>query len=127
MNLKKKTLEMKNWAVIGARIDKNTMGYKIPEVMKRKGYNVYSVNPKYESVDGEQFYSSILDIEVDIDCVDMIVNPKISIDLLEDIKEAGVKYVWFQPGTYNDEVLKKAEELGLEYVKDCIYAALRSL
>lgn len=126
MNLKKKTLDMKSWAIIGARPDKDTMGYKIPEIMRQNGYNVYSVNPKYESIDGEIFYSSILDIDEEIDCVDMIVNPKIAIDLLEDIKEAGVKYIWFQPGTYDDEVIEKAERLGIEYLKDCVYAALRS-
>lgn len=58
----------------------------------------------------------------------MVVAPRISIDVLDEIKNKGVEFVFFQPGSYNEEVLKKADELGLSYiVEDCIYATLKAM
>jgi hypothetical protein len=58
----------------------------------------------------------------------MVVSPKISLTTLEEAKELGIEYIFFQPGTYNDEVIEKAKELGFKYLtKDCIYATLRNM
>jgi uncharacterized protein len=119
-----KMLKEKKWAVIGAKEEKDTIGWKIPDILKRNGYTVYKVNPKYSTLDGEKSYSSIKEIEEDIDCVDIIVNPKIAVTLLKDIRDKGVKYVCFQPGTFDKTVKERAEELGLNYVRGCVYAAL---
>ena len=56
----------------------------------------------------------------------MVVAPRHSINSLEEAKELGIEYIFFQPGSYNDEVVEKAEELGLKYViNDCVYAILK--
>lgn len=56
----------------------------------------------------------------------MVVSPKIAIPTLEEASAAGIEYIWFQPGTYNDEVIEKAKELGFKILyDDCVYKELR--
>lgn len=124
MTLKEKTVEMKNWAVVGASNNKSKFGYKIVKVLKDKGYNVYPVNPKLESLEGLKCYDSITDIDTDIDVVDMVVNPKIGISVIKEIKEKGIKYVWLQPGTRSKEIKEYANDAGISIIEDCIYATL---
>ena len=123
--LKEKMMNSKTWAVVGVTKKKERYGYKIWKILKEHDYTVYGVSPNYEDLEGDKLYKKVSDIPDKVDVVDMVVSPKIGIDLLEGIKEAGVRYVFFQPGTHDEKIIKKAEELDLEYLIDCVYATLR--
>lgn len=125
--LKEKMMESKSWAVVGATQKKDRYGYKIYKILKDHDYKVYGVSPNYDELEGDKLYKSISDLPEKVDVVDMVVLPKIGMNILEEVKDAGIRYVFFQPGTYNDEILKKADELNLEYLTDdCVYATLRN-
>lgn len=118
-------LEKKIWAVVGASQHKKNFGYKIYKTLKRFGYEVYPVNPGCDIIDGDKVYPRIGDLPVVPECIDMVVKPEIGIRLLDSFKKTGISYVWFQPGTINDEIIKKAEEMGFEAVTEgCVMAEL---
>lgn len=126
-DLKEKMMKSKTWAVVGVTQKKERFGYKIWKILKDHGYKVYGVSPNYDELEGDKLYKSISDLPEKVDVVDMVVSPKIGIDILDKIKEAGIRYVFFQPGTYNEEIIKKTEELELEYLTDdCVYATLKN-
>lgn len=126
MDIKQEMLDKKNWAVVGVTAKKEKWGYKIFDILKKNDYKTYGISPNYDEIEGEKVYNSLRDLPVKVDVIDMVVSPKISINILDEAKELGIDYIFFQPGTYNDEVVKKAEELGLKYlVGDCIYAILK--
>lgn len=119
-------ISLKNWVVIGATDDKSKFGYKILKKLKDKGYNVCGINPKYKEIEGIKIYSNINEIKENIDVANIIVNPNIAITMLEDIKNKGIKNVWFQPGSFNDEVLEKAKSLGLNIeASHCAFVELQ--
>jgi len=123
--VKKEMLDLKKWAVIGVTDDNSKYGYKIFNKLNEKGYTVYGVNPKYDEINGAKIYDSVKDVPEKVDCISMVVNPKLSSKALDDIAELGIKYVWFQPGTFDEDVLDKAESLGLDIVYyDCVYVDL---
>ena len=124
MNLIKKTIKMKNWAVVGATTKESRYGYKIVKKLSENNYNVYPVNPKFEKVNGLKCSADLNSIQEEIDVVDMVVNPKQGIKVMEEIKELGIKYVWLQPGTRSQEIRDFAAENGIEIIEDCIYARL---
>lgn len=119
-----KMVELKNWAVVGARSDESTFGYKIPMRMLEHGYNVYMVNPKLDEIEDHRVYKKLSDIEEKIDVVDVVVNPKVAISVLDEAKAMGIENIFFQPGTYTAETLEYADKLGLNYVTNCIYKIL---
>lgn len=125
---KKEMLQKKVWAVVGATPDTEKFGYKIFKKLKEHGYKVYAVNPKYEEIEGNKVYNSLKDLPEVPECIDMVVNPKVSNVILDEIKELDIAYVWFQPGTFDEYTIEKAEEYKLNIVYyDCVLVALDKL
>lgn len=123
--VKKEMLSKKVWAVIGATPDFEKFGYKIYKKLKDHGYIVYGINPKYESIEGDKLYSSLKDLPEKPECIDMVVNPKVTKSTLAEIEDLGIEYVWFQPGTFDEDVINtaKAKDLKIVY-HDCVLVAL---
>lgn len=123
--LKQEMLNKKVWAVVGATSNKEKFGYKIYKKLKDRGYQVYPINPGYDEIDGDKCYKSISELPVKPDCVDIVVSPKISNKVVEEIVDEGIEYVWFQPGTFTEETIELAETKGLKFVYyDCVLVAL---
>lgn len=117
-------LEEKHWAVIGASENVESYGHKIYKKLKAHDYVVYPVTPSYETVDGDKAYSSLLEIEGPIDVAEFVVNPRVGIKVLDACHQKGIKKVWLQPGTVSDELLEKAESLGIETLQACVLVVL---
>jgi len=120
-------LKLKHWAVLGATNNQDKYGYKIVKELKDRGYIVYPVNPKYETICDLKCFDSIEDLPNDVEVVDIIVNRAIVVKSLKKIKEIGIEKVWFQPNTYNPEIVKLADSLNLDCVyRFCVYAELKN-
>jgi len=126
VKIKEEMLEKKVWLVVGVTGKKDRFGYKIWKTLKEYDYETYGVSPNYEELEGDKIYASIKDLPKKIDVLDMVVSPKIAMNVLDEAKEAGIEYIWFQPGTYNNEVLAKAKEMEFKILyDDCVYATLK--
>lgn len=117
--LRRNILNEKTWAVVGASVNKQKFGYKVLKRLMEEGYKVYPVNPNYEEIDGIKCYPSLRDLPELPGAVSVIVPPAAGLAVLEEAAELGIKKLWFQPGAECDEILKKAEKLGLELIYDC--------
>lgn len=123
--IKDEMMQKKTWALVGVTEDKTKFGYKIFKKLMEKGYTVYGVNPKYEEIEGQKIYKSISDLPEKVECINVVVSPKISMNVLDEIIKNNINYVWFQPGAFDEEVLNKAKGSGLEVVYfDCLYVEL---
>ncbi|MBS3810229.1 MAG: CoA-binding protein [Halanaerobiales bacterium] len=125
MTIKKETLKMKNWAVVGATDKKDKYGYKIVKALDENGYNVFPINPSLNKIEGIKTYDNLSSVEEKIDVVDMVVNPQIGKLIMKEINELKIKYVWLQPGTRSDEIREYAEDNDIKLVESCIYATLQ--
>jgi predicted CoA-binding protein len=124
MSLSQEMLKMKTWAVVGASTKKDKFGYKLYKKLKDHGYQVYPVNPGYDTIDGDKCYHSLSELPETPDVIDMVVNPRIGMNIIEEAAQLGIKYIWLQPGTHNEEIVQSIEEKGMQYVKDCVLVAL---
>lgn len=118
-------LEKKIWAVVGANQNPEKYGNMIYKKLKIRGYEVYAVNPIYDMVEGEICYKDLSSLPKLPKVINMVVTPKRSKLILEEAAKLGIKYIWFQPGTYDDEVWELAKKLGLEAVQACALVATR--
>lgn len=125
MTLKDEMFKEEVWAVIGITDKTERFGYKIPKLLEEKNYKVYGVNPKLDELEGIKVYKNLSQVPEKIDVINMIVNPKFAKTYLEEAKELGIKNVFFQPGSYQEETIEYAKELGFNIVTDCVYASLR--
>lgn len=126
--IKEEMLRKKTWAVVGVTANKEKYGYKIWEKLKSHGYETYGVNPNYKEIQGEKIYPSLMELPKKVDVIDLVVPPKISIHTLDEAKELGIEYIWFQPGTFDNNVIEKAKDLGFKILfNDCVLATLIKL
>ena len=122
---KKEMLTKKVWAVVGVTLRKEKFGYKIWRKLKDNGYEVYPVNPKYDEIDGEKCYKDLKELPKIPEVVNLVVPPKISSNNIDLADELGIEYLWFQPGTADEEVINKTEEMNKKIVfHDCVLVAL---
>jgi len=107
-------------AVIGASRDRGKYGNKSVRAHLQQGYEVFPVNPNAEAVEGLHAYSSISKIPVArLDRVSVYVPAEIGITLLEEIRDKAPQEVWLNPGSESDELLQKADALGLNVIQAC--------
>lgn len=111
----------RKWAVVGVSDDREKYGNKIYRDLRNAGYQVFAINPKLETVEGDPCYASIKDLPETPDVVDLVVPPQVSSKVVDDCLSAGIKRIWFQPGSESEEAVQKAEQGGMEVVYDaCI-------
>ncbi|EQB90340.1 putative CoA-binding protein [Clostridium punense] len=121
-------LKFKTWALLGATPDESRFGYKILRRLDEKGYTVYGINPKYEEIAGMRIYHSVEELPQGVEAINIIVNPKVALNSLEAIRAAGIENLWFQPGSYDEEVIRKAKEMGFRVEHDqCLFVELGRL
>lgn len=123
--LEETMLEKKIWAVIGANQDTEKYGNMIYRKLKNRGYEVYPVNPMYDLIEGDKCYKNLSELPVKPEVIDMVVSPKRGRSFIQEAANLGIKYIWLQPGTYDDELLSQINDLGLQSVKACVLVALR--
>ena len=124
--LMKEMLSKKVWAVIGATPNIDKIGYKIVKRLLAHEYEVYCINPNYEEIEGLKCYKDISNLPVVPDCVDFVVPPKVTKKTIEQLDPKKIKYLWLQPGSYDQETAKFAEENGFNVVHDgaCVMMAV---
>lgn len=123
--LEKEMLVKKIWAVVGANQNPEKYGNMIYKKLKLRGYTVYAVNPMYEEVDGDKCYKDLSALPIIPEVINMVVAPERGKVILQEAAKLNIKYIWFQPGTTNDEILELAEKLGLISVQACVLVATR--
>jgi len=123
--LEEEMLEKKIWAVVGANQEPEKYGNMIYRKLKKRGYEVYAVNPMYDTIEGDVCYKDITSLPVLPEVINMVVSPKRGKAYLEEAAKLGIKYIWLQPGTHDDVLTKQIEELGIQSVKACVLVATR--
>lgn len=123
--LEEKMLEKKVWAVVGANRDPEKYGNMIYRKLKVRGYEVYAVNPMYETIEGDRCYKDLASLPKLPEVIDMVVSPKRGKPVLEEAARLGIRYIWLQPGTHDDELMELVDRLGLEAVQACVLVATR--
>ncbi len=105
-------------AVMGASASRSRYGNIIVRDLKRKGHEVYPVNPDLDEVEGLKCYPSLEDLPKDVELLIFVVPP--SVGLQETKKAVSLRYkrLWFQPGAESEEIanfLKGLKKQGVEH------------
>ena len=107
-------------AIIGASRDRRKYGNKSLRAHLQQGYEVFPVNPNAEEIEGLRAYRSLSEVPARrLDRVSVYVPPEIGITLLEEIRDKRPKEIWFNPGSESAELLRIADDLGLNPIQAC--------
>jgi uncharacterized protein len=92
--LVKEFLSQKKIAVVGVSDHRETgcnMNYR---KFKSAGYQVFAVNPHITQFDGEPCYPDLKSIPEKVEAVFILANPEITIEIVKQCVDLGIKYVW---------------------------------
>ena len=116
--------EAKSIAIVGATTRRGRYSNKAVRAYKAKGYTVYPVSIRHEEVEGLKAYRSVKDIPGRVDMASLYVNPRVGMTLLKEMAEKGVETLFVNPGAESEELLERAESLGLDPILACSIMSL---
>jgi predicted CoA-binding protein len=113
-------------AVVGATDNPAKYGSVIYRDLKRKGFDVYPINPNRSTVDGDPAYPDLASLPVVPTIVNIVVPADETLRVLEEAKRLGIENVWVQPGAESPAVLRYLQEEGFNYLANsCIMVRSR--
>lgn len=116
--------QKKSVAIIGASTNREKYGNKALRAYAQRGYDVYPVHPSAAEVEGHAAYASVLDLPVTPDEASFYVPPSVGLGVMDEVASRGIRRVWLNPGAESDEIIQKAETLGIEAIVACSIVGL---
>ncbi|HIC10238.1 MAG TPA: CoA-binding protein [Campylobacterales bacterium] len=110
---------VKTIAVIGLSPNPEKDSHKVAKYLQEKGYKIFPVYPKEETILGEKVYRSLPEIPERVDMVNIFRKPAAMLPIVEKAIERGdVKVIWSQIGIVNNEAAEKAIAHGMKVVQN---------
>ncbi len=115
-------------AVVGISDKEDQPNHSVPKYLQSKGYKIYPVNPRLDSVLGEKAYPDLVSIPDPIDVVEIFRRSEAVPEIVDQAIQIGAKYIWMQEGIINESAAETALDAGLEVVMDtCMRATHKRL
>ena len=111
-------------AVVGASNARHKYGNIILKDLVAIGFTVLPVNPAEDEVEGLACHRTVDDAGA-IDIVDFVVPPDVSLEIVDQLDPARHRVLWFQPGSYDERVLRAAEKFRHVVPGPCIMVEAR--
>jgi predicted CoA-binding protein len=93
-DLVREFLSQKRIAVVGVS-DKRETGCNLSyRKFKQNGYQVYAVNPRIQTYDGDVCYPDLRSIPDPLDAVFILTNPAVTEQMVAQCVDLGIKHVW---------------------------------
>ncbi|MCZ6557548.1 MAG: CoA-binding protein [SAR324 cluster bacterium] len=105
-------------AMVGLSANSNRPSYFAATYLKDYGFEITPVNPAYEEVMGLKAYSSLKEVPMPLEVVDIFRKPEEVPAIVDEAIELGAKVIWMQLGVIHPEAREKALAAGLEVVMD---------
>ncbi len=97
-------------AIVGVSSDKNKHGHKIYKELLDNGYWIFGVNPKLESLLDQKICPTLSSLPELPEIVVTVVPPQVTLQIVRECQELGIKNIWMQPGSESPEAIALAEK-----------------
>jgi predicted CoA-binding protein len=93
-------------AIVGVSSNPDKYGTRVWHDLRKKGYTVYGVNPRLETLDGEKIYPDIASLPSSVQALNLVVPPKITEQIVEQAIQRGIRHIWMQPGAESEAAIE---------------------
>ena len=110
LNVIQKFLEPKKMAVVGASRNPKKFGGAIFAELKKKGYDLYPVNPNADEIEGVKCFNSVSELPDDVKNLYVVTPKPETANVIAEAVKKGIEMIWIQQSADTEEALKIAEE-----------------
>ena len=111
-----KILSLKKVAVVGMSKNSSKAAHYVPKYLSDNGYDITPVNPTTDEILGKKSYSSVSEIDGEIDIIDVFRPSDQVLPVIEEAIKKKPKVIWLQEGIHNPEAEELAKNAGIEVV-----------
>ena len=104
------------YAVVGASTKRHKYGNKVLRCYLQNGRTAWPVHPYEPEIEGQATVTSLANLPTPVHGISIITPPQISLKIIEEAALLGIHRIWLQPGAEDEQVLRRAEELGLDLI-----------
>ena len=119
--------ETRTIAVAGASADESKAAHQVPRYLQSQGYRILPVNPRGGEIFGEPAFSSLAEIDVPVDVVEVFRPAQEAPEIARQAIAIGAKVLWLQVGIVSEEARRIAEAAGLTVVMNRCMGATHGL
>ena len=112
----RKILSFKKIAVIGMSKDPSKAAHYVPKYLSDNGYDITPVNPTTDEILGKKCYSSISEINQDIEVIDVFRPSEQVLPFIQEAIKKKPKVIWLQDGIHNVKAEELARSHGIQVV-----------
>ncbi len=106
-------------AIVGLSPKPERPSNKVADFLMKKGFDVTPINPKGEEILGKRCKPGLSElVPGEVDWIDIFVNPKRLMGLVDEIIRLSPKLVWCQLGVVDEEFNRKMDEANIPYIAD---------
>ena len=109
---------MRRVAMVGLSGNSIRPSYFVGYYLKRMGFEVIPVNPRYEEILDLRCYPSLSAIPVPPEVVDVFRKPEEISAVVDEAIAVGAKALWLQFGVINVAEAQRARDAGIDVVMD---------
>jgi predicted CoA-binding protein len=81
-------------------------------------YDVIPVNPNADTIEGIACASSVAALPADVEALSIITPPRVTLEVVKQALEKGIKHIWMQPGAEEDEAIRLCRQKGINIIAD---------
>jgi predicted CoA-binding protein len=108
------------FAVIGVSENKKKFGSVLYKELIKAGLDVTPVNPNLKEFEGKKCFPSVNELPEDIDAIVVSTKPKHTIKVVKDAEAKGIKQIWLQQGSEDEEIIEYVSDKDLNVIyKKC--------
>lgn len=109
-------LSLTKVAVIGMSKNSSKAAHYVPKYLFDNGYDITPVNPTSDEILGKKCYSSISEVDEEIDIVDVFRPSDQVLPFVQEAIKKKPKVIWLQEGIHNAEAEELARQAGIKVI-----------
>lgn len=106
-------LEAGPYAVVGASKDRSKYGNKVLRCYLQHNLKAYPINPGASQIEGRRAYPDLAALPEPVARISVITPPEVTEQIVVEAGNAGVEFIWMQPGAESEAAVDQAERAGI--------------
>ena len=106
-------LEAGPYAVVGASKDRSKYGNKVLRCYLQHNLKAYPINPGASQIEGRRAFPDLAALPEPVARISVITPPAVTEQIVEEAGDAGVEFIWMQPGAESEAAVDQAERAGI--------------